>query len=107
MDRDRAIDRVAAIVEAVDIERMPVPIREVWVYGELALGLDPIDRLDIYVTKDLLFGGDDAAEARFAERYGVTGIGKTVSAEWAETHPEYVRANDHGHAAPEDRKSVV
>ena len=45
-DRAEAVDRVERLVETVETERMPVPVRELWVYGDLALGLDPIDRLD-------------------------------------------------------------
>ena len=39
--------------------------------------------------------------AEFEERYGVAGVGKTVDADWAEAHPEHLRANDNGHVAPE------
>jgi len=106
MDRDAALDRAADIVDlvdraATDDARLPVPVREVWVYGDVALGLDPIDRLDVYVTKDLLMRGDDDRSAAFEERYGVAGVGQTVDADWAEAYPEHVRANDNGHAAPE------
>jgi len=55
LPRAEAIDRTERIVDAVAEETMPVPVREVWVYGDVALGLDPIERLDVYVTKDLLF----------------------------------------------------
>jgi hypothetical protein len=102
MNRDEAIERVEAILDAVETETMPVPVRELWVYGDVALGLDPVERLDVYVTKDLLLRGDDGdAAERFRKSHGVEGIGKTVRAEWAEKHPELVRANDSGHAAPE------
>ncbi|MFB6102119.1 MAG: hypothetical protein ABEJ73_06090 [Haloplanus sp.] len=115
MDRDAALDRVAKLVDTVqrastsdgtasdadDPPLLPVPVREVWVYGDVALGLDPIDRLDVYVTKDLLMRGDDDRAAAFEERFGVAGVGKTVDADWAETYPEHLRANDNGHAAPE------
>jgi hypothetical protein len=103
MDRDAALDRVEAILDAVETEPMPVPVREVWVYGDVALGLDPIERLDVYVTKDILLRDDDDedTEAAFVERHGVRGVGKTVSAEWAERHPDRLRANDNGYAAPE------
>jgi hypothetical protein len=100
-ERSRAIDRVEGIVETVAAEQMPVPIREVWVYGDIALGLDPVDRLDVYVTKDLLFGRDDDVEAAFEASHGIEGVGKTVRAEWAEAHLEYLRANPSGHVAPE------
>jgi hypothetical protein len=106
MDRDDALDRVADIVDlvdraATDDARLPVPVREVWVYGDVALGLDPIDRLDVYVTKDLLMRGDADRAAEFEERYGVAGVGRTVDADWAAAHPDHLRANDNGHAAPE------
>jgi hypothetical protein len=106
MDRDAALDRAADIVDRVERAAtgdayLPVPVREVWVYGDVALGLDPIDRLDVYVTKDLLMRGDADREAEFEERYGVAGVGKTVDADWADAHPEHLRANDNGHAAPE------
>ena len=102
MNRDEAIERVEAILDAVETEIMPVPVREVWVFGDVALGLDPVERLDVYVTKDLLLRGDDGdAAEEFRKSHGVEGIGKTVRAEWAEKHPELIRANDSGHAAPE------
>ncbi|PSQ48064.1 hypothetical protein BRD19_07960 [Halobacteriales archaeon SW_7_65_23] len=100
-DRDRAIDRVEELVDAVATEELPVPVREVWVFGDLALGLDPVDRLDVYVTKDLLFGRDEEAESRFRESHSVEGVGKTVRAEWAKANPESLRANPSGHVAPE------
>ena len=104
MERTHAVDRVLEVLETIDREPTPVPIREVWVFGDLALGLDPVDRLDLYLTKDLLFAGEqtdpDAAES-FEAEYGVAGIGTTVSAEWAETYPDRIRANTNGHAAPE------
>jgi len=109
MDRDAALDRAAEIVDTVersanpaaDDDRLPVPVREVWVYGDVALGLDPIDRLDVYVTKDLHMRGQTDQEAEFRERYGIAGVGKTVDADWAAAYPEHLRANDNGHAAPE------
>lgn len=102
MERAAAVALVERVIETVEAEMLPVPVREVWVYGDVALGLDPIDRLDIYVTKDLLLGetGDDDAEALAAE-LGVNGIGSTVKAQWARQHPEWVRTNDAGYAAPE------
>lgn len=101
LERAAALDRAETIVETVATETMPVPIREVWVYGDLALGMDPVDRLNIYVTKDMLFGRDEAAARRFRESHGVEGVGQTVRGEWAEQHPAYVRANQSGHVAPE------
>ncbi|ADQ68180.1 hypothetical protein C499_15300 [Halogeometricum borinquense DSM 11551] len=101
MERGRAIDRVEAILDAVESDPMPVPVREVWVYGDVALGLDPIERLDVYVTKDLLMRGDSELGEQFEQSHGVKGVGKSVSAEWADTYPEHLRANANGYAAPE------
>ena len=102
MSRAQAVERAVETVEAVENETMPVPVREVWVYGDAALGLDPVERLNVYVTKDILLRGDDADRAEeFEQSHGVKGIGKTVRAEWADEHPEHIRANDNGHAAPE------
>ena len=101
LSREAAIDRAVEIVDAVERETMPVPVREVWVYGDVALGLDPIDRLDVYLTKDILMRDTADREAEFRDRLGVDGVGKTVRAEWADEHPESVRANANGHAAPE------
>jgi hypothetical protein len=101
MDRSSALDRVDALLGAVETGPLPVPVREVWVYGDVALGLNPVDRLDVYVTKDLLLRGDDAAGTAFEAEHGVQGVGQTVSAEWAEANPELVRTNASGHAAPE------
>ena len=101
MDRDRAVDRVESIVDRVEREPMPVPVREVWVFGDVALGLDPIDRLDVYVTKDVLMESDADAAAAFKREYGVDGVGTTVRASWAERNPGRVRASENGYAAPE------
>ncbi|MFB6142244.1 MAG: hypothetical protein ABEJ30_02745 [Halorientalis sp.] len=101
LDREAAVARAADVVDAVASEPMPVPIREVWVYGDVALGLDPVERLDVYVTKDVLFGRESDREAEFRESHGVAGVGQTVDADWAEQFPEYLRANANGHAAPE------
>lgn len=102
MNRDAAIEHVEEIVATVEDETMPVPVREVWVYGDVALGLDPVERLDVYVTKDILLRGDDQdAAEQFERTHGVKGVGKTVRAEWAEEHTEHLRANESGHAAPE------
>jgi hypothetical protein len=99
--RETALDRVEGILETVESEPMPVPVSEVWVYGDLALGLDPVERLDIYVTKDVLFHGDADRADEFEAEYGVAGVGQSVRAEWAESYPEHLRANANGHAAPE------
>jgi hypothetical protein len=105
MERAAAFDRVEALLSTVESETMPVPVREIWLYGDAALGLDPIDRLDIYLTKDILLrddsaGPEDAGE-RFQRAYGVHGVGSTVRADWAEQYPEYLRASENGYAAPE------
>jgi hypothetical protein len=73
----------------------------VWVFGDVALGLDPIDRLDVYVTKDVLMESDADAAAAFKREYGVDGVGTTVRASWAERNPDRVRASENGYAAPE------
>ena len=100
--RSAAVDRLAAIVDAVETETLPVPVTEVWVYGDVALGLDPVERLHVYVTKEVLLHDDEPERAAALEsRLGVSGLGRTVLADWAEANPELVRANDNGHAAPE------
>jgi hypothetical protein len=99
--REEAVARLRDIVETVRAEPMAVPVREVWVYGDVVLGMDPIERLDVYVTKDLLFKDEPDREADFEKRLGVSGVGKTVAAAWADEFPEYVRANANGHVAPE------
>jgi len=96
--RADALDVVERVLDTVERDPMPVPVREVWVYGDVALGLDPIPRLSVYVTKDLLFGDRDA-DGRGG--HGVEGVGSVVSAEWADAFPEHLRANDAGYAAPE------
>ncbi|QKY16045.1 hypothetical protein [Halorubrum sp. CBA1229] len=103
MNREQAVDRLATLVDRVENETMPVPVREVWAFGDVALGLDPVERLDVYLTKDVIMGGDADADAAadFEAEYGVKGVGTSVRAEWAEAHPDRVRASDNGYAAPE------
>lgn len=117
MDRDTAADHLEALLETVESGDLPVPVREVWAYGDIALGLDPVDRLEVYVTKDLLLRDDTAREdsadrqagsehsadpeAELREEFGIRGIGRTVRAAWAMAHPDLLRANDAGYAAPE------
>ncbi|WP_128225731.1 DUF7095 family protein [Halobacteriaceae archaeon SHR40] len=100
-DRTRAVERVEQVVETVETEQMPVPVREVWVFGDVALGLDPVERLDIYLTKDILLHDDTERAEEFVESHGIKSVGKTVRAEWADEHPEYLRTTANGHAAPE------
>ncbi|MFC6767313.1 DUF7095 family protein [Natrinema soli] len=114
-ERERAVDRLEGLVDAVEDERMPVPVREVWAVGDVALGLDPVERLDVYVTKDILMRDDSEPtassadgngetsdpEARFRDSHGIEGVGKTVRADWAREYPHFLRANANGHAAPE------
>lgn len=95
-DRTRAVDRLEKLVRTVETERMPVPVREVWVFGDVALGLDPVERLDVYVTKDLLLSDDE-----HGGEYDIEGVGETVRGDWAEQYPEYLEANAGGYAAPE------
>ena len=101
MDRDTAVDRLEAIVDRVENATMPVPVREVWAFGDVALGLDPVDRLDVYLTKDVLMRGDTDAARAFEEEYGIKGVGTSVRAEWAEANPDRIRKSDNGYAAPE------
>ena len=101
MDRDTAVDRLESIVDRVDSATMPVPVREVWAFGDVALGLDPVDRLDVYLTKDVLMRGDADVARAFETEYGIKGVGTSVRAEWAEANPERVRTSDNGYAAPE------
>ena len=101
MERERAVDRLESLVDRVASEPMPVPVREVWTFGDVALGLDPVDRLDVYLTKDVIMGGDSEAAAAFEAEYGVKGVGTTVDAAWAEANPDRVRTSDNGYAAPE------
>ena len=101
MERAAALDRVEALLDTIETDPMPVPVREVWLYGDAALGLDPVERLDVYLTKDILFESDDEAAERFEREYGVKGVGSTVRAEWAERFPEHLRASENGYAAPE------
>ena len=100
MEREAALDRVVSILDDIESDPMPVPLREIWVYGDVALGLNPVDRLDVYLTKDLLMDDDQEAAASFRESHGVRGVGGSVSAVWAESFPDLVRTNDAGYAAP-------
>ena len=101
LEREECVDRLERLVRTVETEPMPVPVREVWAFGDVVLGLDPVERLDVYLTKDILFKDRPEADERFRESHGVRGVGKTVSADWAERFPEHLRANANGHAAPE------
>ncbi|AHG00043.1 hypothetical protein HALLA_15795 [Halostagnicola larsenii XH-48] len=99
--RDGAVDRLEAVVETVENDLTPVPVREVWAFGDIALGLDPVDRLDIYLTKDVLVRDNSESGSTTGDDYDIDGVGKSVRAEWAERYPEHLRANRNGHAAPE------
>ncbi len=108
MERRAAVDRILDVVSTIESDPLPVPVREIWVLGDVALGLDPVSRIDMYLRKDLLFAADSDAAGYDPERSedfhaetGVRGVGKSVSARWAEQFPGHLRANDHGHAAPE------
>jgi hypothetical protein len=102
MERAAAIDRVETTLARIEADPMPVPVREVWVYGDLALGLDPIEELSVYLTKDVLLRGDDPERStEFEAEYGIEGVGRTVRAAWAEQFPEHLRANESGYVAPE------
>ncbi len=103
LSRREAVDRLEELVATVNDDRMPVPVREVWAYGDVALGVDPVDRLDVYLTKDLLVGeDDDEADGEFRDSHGIAGVGKSVRADWARANPDSLRANANGHAAPEN-----
>ncbi|TYL36022.1 hypothetical protein CV102_24545 [Natronococcus pandeyae] len=102
-DRGVAVDRLEDLVETVEQERMPVPVREIWAFGDVALGVDPVERLDVYLTKDVLMRDERPTdpEKDSGEEYGIEGVGKSVRADWAAEYPEHLRANANGHAAPE------
>ncbi|MDJ1433915.1 hypothetical protein [Halostagnicola sp. A-GB9-2] len=103
-DRSTAVDRLEEVVDTVEDELMPVPVREVWAFGDVALGLDPVERLDIYLTKDVLMrenSGQGPSVEGNEGSYDVDGVGKSVRTEWAEEYPQFLRANRNGHAAPE------
>lgn len=98
--RAYAVERVETLVETVATEQMPVPIREIWVTGDIALGLDPVERIDVYLTKDILLNDDTEAAQSFAREYDIEGVGRTVDSDWAETFPEFLRTGSGGYAAP-------
>lgn len=100
MDRAAAVERIERLLETIETEEMPVPVREVWVYGDVALGVDPVDRLDIYLTKDVLLDGD-GSDGTYVDSHGIEGVGSTVRRSWADQYPEHLRANPNGYAAPE------
>lgn len=97
MDRTAGVEIIDAALKAVRAGDVPVPVTELWVYGDLALGLDPMHRMDIYVRKELLL----APTTEPVDHTDVRGIGETVDAGWAQRHPEAVRTNAAGYAAPE------
>ena len=97
MDRTEGVEIITHALAAVEAGDVPVPVTELWVYGDLALGLDPMHRMDIYVRKELLLEPSDPAPAGSEVR----GIGETVDAAWAQRHPDAVRTNAAGFAAPE------
>ncbi|MFB6124780.1 MAG: hypothetical protein ABEJ59_02325 [Halanaeroarchaeum sp.] len=66
MDRIAAVDRLETIVEIVATESLPVDVTEVWVYGDLALGHDPVERLDVFFSTD---AGADATHEALADRF--------------------------------------
>lgn len=99
--RTAAVDRLETVVETVENDLTPVPVREVWAFGDIALGLDPVDRLDIYLTKDVLVRDSTESGSEGGDNYDIDGVGKSVRAEWAERYPEHLRTNRNGHAAPE------
>jgi hypothetical protein len=98
MDRTRAVDHLEWIVDVVAADDTPVPVREVWALGDVALGLDPIDRLDVYVTKEVRLGTEPDPDLE--REFGLEGVGATIRGEWAREHPDCVRGKN-GYAAPE------
>ena len=101
MDRETAVDRIATIIDHVEADLMPVPVREIWAFGDVAIGVDPVSRLDVYLTKDVLLRSDSDAADAFEAEYGVKGVGSTIRSEWARENPDLVRTSDNGYAAPE------
>lgn len=99
VDRDRAVDLLEDVITTVSEDIMPVPVRDVWVYGDIALGRDPVRRINVYLTKELLLT-DDSDEDAVDSTAGVKGIGSSVRRAWAEQFPEYIRTNHAGYAAP-------
>jgi hypothetical protein len=97
MDRIAGVEIINGALKAVRAGDVPVPVTELWVYGDLALGLDPMHRMDVYVRKELLLDPRSGS----VEHTEVRGIGETVDAEWAHRHPEALRTNAAGYAAPE------
>lgn len=66
MDRTAAVSRLESIVETVATESLPVDVTEVWVYGDLALGHEPVERLDVFFATD---AGADADHEALADRF--------------------------------------
>lgn len=101
MERSVAVDHVRSVIETLNSALLPVPVTELWVFGDLALGLDPIDRLDLYLTKEVLLGGSPAVAAELETEFDVTGLGTVVHADWAREYPEHISTNHAGYVAPE------
>ena len=68
--RDAAVARFRRLAETIETDRLPVPARAAWVYGDAALEIDPVDRLGVHFTKDPLFedGPRPRTEVRRAAR---------------------------------------
>lgn len=99
VERSRAVGLLEDVVKTVSEDVMPVPVRDVWVYGDVALGRDPVRRINVYLTKELLLKDDPGNESS-EEDFGVKGVGSSVRTKWAEQFPELIRANHAGYAAP-------
>lgn len=99
IDRERAVAIIERLLDRAS-GPLPVPLREIWIAGDIAVGLDPVPRVDLYLTKDLLFKDSPDREAEFEEQYGVSGVGKSVRAAWAEANPELLRTDDTGYVDP-------
>lgn len=102
MDRDSAVDRIERLIDRVETGLLPVPVRELWVFGDVALGLDPVERIDLYVRKDLPFATGSSSPDRERAPGEPRGIGSIVDAEWAAAYPDNIRTNANGHVAPEE-----
>lgn len=98
--RETAVETIERIVSAIESDPMPVPVSELWAYGDVVVGLDPVPRVELYLSKDLLFKDSPEAEPAFEESHGIAGVGKTVAADWARRFPQHLRGTDEGHADP-------
>ncbi|ERH10384.1 MAG: hypothetical protein J07HX64_02157 [halophilic archaeon J07HX64] len=85
--REETADRVEPPAETDETERLPVSVRGVWVFGDPAPGFDPVGRLEVHPTKNILLTGSSGREGEFTETHGVRGIGRTVRVRWVDRYP--------------------